>query len=138
MHQLLLQADRVGRDDDAGRFFLVVVIIRGKSPCGRCLFLIFRRFLPPFTADGQNRGNEIRKALADAGACLDGKMMMLGQRTIDRLGHRKLLAAMLVVYQTFRDSAIGAKYFLGGEHTGQDNRIAREKSGGGWEGYIFR
>ena len=77
LHQLLLQADRVGGDDHAA----------GRRSCR-----VVRRPASCSPAGGQDGRHEVGEALAHAGARLDHQMVPLADGPIDGLGHGELLA----------------------------------------------
>jgi hypothetical protein len=58
---------------------------------------------------GQERGDKIGEALADAGAGLDHEMAALGNGLGDGVGHLKLLRPCLIVAQPLRDGAVRAE-----------------------------
>ena len=83
--ELLLQADRVRRDDDL-RPRRRRVAIAARRPALR--LQLGRR---------QNRRHQVGKTLADAGPRLDHQMLLLADRPRDGLRHLELLRPMLVI-----------------------------------------
>ncbi len=92
LQQLLLQTDRMRRNDNPKRpFFLSPFSYSRPSPLAPLPFihLLSRR--------GQNGGNQVGETLAHAGAGLDDQMVPFADRAIDRLGHCQLLGPLLVM-----------------------------------------
>ena len=104
--ELLLQADRVRRDDDLRRTRRLELSASPVAEPSLLSFALRRR---------QNRRHKIRKALADARARFGHKMPLRRDRPRDRVRHLQLLRPMLVIRQPRRNAAIRAKNIGGGE-----------------------
>ena len=125
MQELLLQADRVRRDDHAPR--LGFFAAEGRQLLIVVFAFVFRR--RRLGGDVRNGWHEVGEALADAGSRFHHQMVAIGQAAIDRLGHRKLLRSMLVAFESGRDTAArGREWKQRRSQDHQRSEVGRQKS----------
>ena len=89
--QLLLQTDRVRRNDDSLFLFSV-----------SCVSLISLR--------RKNGGNQIGEAFADAGAGFCDQMLLIGQRVFNGFCHGQLLRPRFVAGQSASNNTSGTEH----------------------------